>query len=84
VNRFGGPSTGAIIPVATPDPATQPGSDWPLVATVTSQRRHGRMTLVVFKVDPKEQLEPMLLVRTREVTSQVPLREVRQYCDATC
>lgn len=36
VNRFGGPTTGAVVPVATPDPATQPGSDWPLVATVTS------------------------------------------------
>lgn len=36
VSRFGGPTTGAVLPVATPDPATQPGSEWPLVATVTS------------------------------------------------
>ena len=36
VNRFGGPSTGAIIPTATPDPVTQPGSTWPLVADAKS------------------------------------------------
>lgn len=36
VNRRGGPTTGAVTPVATPNPATQPGSNWPLVATVTS------------------------------------------------
>jgi hypothetical protein len=35
-NRFGGPTTGAVTPVAVPDPATQPGSEWPLVETVNA------------------------------------------------
>lgn len=36
VNRFGGPTTGAVVPGAVPDPVNQPGSEWPLVAKVTS------------------------------------------------